>query len=58
MKRVQKGNSMVAKTAFRIEGGLDFQKNFLFELLRKAEEGDHGKCLLPDGQGGRVQVRK
>ena len=38
MKRVQKGNSMVAKTAFRIEEGLDFQKNFLFELLKKAEK--------------------
>ncbi|HSB05529.1 MAG TPA: hypothetical protein VLK23_10060 [Thermodesulfobacteriota bacterium] len=38
LKRVQKGNSMVAKTAFRIEEGLDFQKNFLFEFLKKAEK--------------------
>jgi hypothetical protein len=37
MKKVQKGNSMVAKTASRIESGLDFQKNVAVALLKKAE---------------------
>jgi len=37
MERVQKGNSMVAKTASRIETDLDFQKNLLFDFLKKAE---------------------
>jgi len=37
MKKVQKGNSMVAKTALRIESGLDFQKNVAVALLKKAE---------------------
>jgi len=37
MKRVQKGNSMVGKTAIRIEDGLDFQKNVLIDFLKKAE---------------------
>ena len=35
MKRVQKGNSMVAKTALSIEGELNFEKNFLFSFLKK-----------------------
>ena len=38
MKRVQKGNSMVAKTAMRLEEGLDFRKNFLVGFLKKAEK--------------------
>ena len=37
MKKVQKGNSMVAITASRIESGLDFQKNMAVPLLKKAE---------------------
>ncbi len=37
MKRVQKGISMVAKTATRIEEGLDFQKKVLVAFLKKAE---------------------
>jgi hypothetical protein len=37
MKKVQKGNSMVAKTALRIESDLDFQKNGAVVLLKKAE---------------------
>jgi hypothetical protein len=38
MKRVQKGGSMVAKTALQIEEGLDFQKNFLVDFMKKAEK--------------------
>ena len=37
MKRVQKGSSMAAKTALRVEGGLDFNKNILVDFLKKAE---------------------
>ncbi len=37
MKRVQKGNSMGAKSASRIEVGLDVQKNLLSCFLEKAE---------------------
>jgi hypothetical protein len=37
MKRVQKGNSMAAKTALRIGEGLDFKKKFLVDFLKKAE---------------------
>ena len=37
MKRVQKGSSMTAKTALRVEGGLDFNKNILVDFLKKAE---------------------
>ncbi len=37
MKRVQKGNSMVAGTALRIEESLDFQKNIIADFLKKAE---------------------
>jgi len=38
MKTVQKGNSMVAKTASRIEEGLDFNRNILAEFLKRAEK--------------------
>ena len=41
LKRVQKGISMVAKTALRIEEGLDFQKNFLTDFMKKAEKEIH-----------------
>jgi hypothetical protein len=37
MKRVQKGNSMGAKAASRIEGGLDVQKNLFAPFLNQAE---------------------
>ena len=37
MKRVQKGSSMVAKTALRIEASLDFEKNIWPAFLKKAE---------------------
>jgi hypothetical protein len=36
MKRVQKGTSMVAKTATRLEEGLDFEKKVLTIFLEKA----------------------
>jgi len=38
MKRVQKGSSMAAKTALRIEGSLDFKKNIMADFLKKAEK--------------------
>jgi hypothetical protein len=38
MKRVQKGNSMAAKTAARIEGTLDFEKNVVADFLNRAEK--------------------
>lgn len=38
MKRVQKGNSMVAKTALRIEEGLDLKRNLIAQFLKKAEK--------------------
>jgi len=38
MKEVQKGSSMAAKTASRIEGGLDFEKNILVEFLKSVEK--------------------
>ena len=38
MKRVQKGSSMAAKTALRIEGGLNFKKNVLVDFLKKVEK--------------------
>ena len=37
MKRVQKGSSMVAKTALRIEEGIDFKKNLFAQFLKRAE---------------------
>ena len=42
MKRVQKGNSMAALTALRMEGGLDFKKNILVEFLKKAKTEING----------------
>jgi hypothetical protein len=38
MKRVQKGNSMVAQTALRIENALNDKKHILPDFLRKAGE--------------------
>jgi len=38
MKRVQKGNSMVAQTALRIENALNDKKYIFPDFLRKAEE--------------------
>lgn len=38
MKKVQKGSSMAAKTASRIEDSLDFEKNILVDFLQKVEK--------------------
>jgi hypothetical protein len=38
VKKVQKGNSMVAKSASRIENDLDFQKNVIVPFLKGAEK--------------------
>ncbi|MBM4340723.1 MAG: hypothetical protein FJ110_14415 [Deltaproteobacteria bacterium] len=38
MKRVQKGSSMAAKAALRIEEGIDFKKNLFTQFLLKAEK--------------------
>jgi hypothetical protein len=37
-EKSSKGNSMVAQTAVRIEGGLDFKKNVLVDFLKSAEK--------------------
>ncbi len=37
MKRVQKGNSLVAKTALRIEEGIDFNTNLFNQFLKRAK---------------------
>lgn len=42
MKRVQKGNSMVAKTALRIEEALGSRKNLFPQFLNKAKEEIQG----------------
>jgi len=38
MKRVQKGSSMAAKAALRIEEGIDVKKNLFTQFLQKAEK--------------------
>ena len=53
MKKVQKGNSMVAKTASRIEGNLDLGKNILGDFLKNAEEEIKGNIyyrLVKEGR--------
>jgi hypothetical protein len=53
MKKVQKGNSMVAKTASRIEGSLDFGKNILGNFLKNAEKQIKGNIyyrLVKEGR--------
>lgn len=42
MKRVQKGNSMVAKTATRIEEGMDFRKDLFLQFLKAAQKEIQG----------------
>lgn len=37
MKNVQKGNSLVAKTALRIEGGIDFKNNLFSQFFKRAK---------------------
>jgi hypothetical protein len=55
MKRVQKGSSMVAQTALRIEAGLDFKKNVLFEFLKKAEKEITGNIYYRMVKEGRCR---
>ena len=55
MKRVQKGNSMVAKTAQRIEGSLDFQKNILVDFLKKSEMEIKGNIYYKMVKEGRCK---
>jgi len=53
MKRVQKGGSMVAKTALRIEEGIDFRKNFLVDFLKTAEKEIKGNVyyrMIKEGE--------
>jgi hypothetical protein len=55
MKKVQKGNSMVAKTASRIEGSLDLGKNILGDFLKNAEEEIKGNIYYRLVKGGRCR---
>jgi hypothetical protein len=55
MKKVQKGNSMVAKTAQRVEGSLDFQKNILVDFLKKAEMEMKGNIYYKMVKEGRCK---
>ncbi len=55
MKRVQKGSSMVAKTAQRIEGGLDFQKKILGDFLKRAEAEIKGNVYYKMVKEGRCK---
>ncbi len=55
MKRVQKGASMVAKTAQRIEGRLDFQKNILVDFLKAAEAEIKGNVYYKMVKEGRCK---
>jgi hypothetical protein len=53
MKRVQKGNSMGAKTALRIEGGLDINKNPMVDFLKKVKMEIKGNIyyrMVKDGK--------
>ncbi len=55
MKRVQKGSSMVAQTAQRIEGSLDFQKNIMVDFLKKAEMEIKGNIYYKMVKEGRCK---
>ena len=55
MKRVQRGNSMVAKTAQRIEEGLDFRKSILVGFLKKAEAEIKGNVYYRMVKEGRCK---
>lgn len=53
MKRVQKGSSMAAETALRIERGLDFKINVVVDFLKKAEKEIKGNIyyrMVKDGK--------
>ncbi len=55
MKRVQKGNSMVAQTALRIEGVLDFKENVLVDFLTSAEKEIKGNIYYRMVKEGRCK---
>jgi len=55
MKKVQKGNGMVAKTASRIEGCLDVGKNILADFLKRAEEEIKGNIYYRMVKGNKCQ---
>jgi hypothetical protein len=55
MKRVQKGNSMVAQTALRVEGRLDFKKNILVDFLKNAEKEITGNIYYRMVKEGRCK---
>jgi len=55
MKRVQKGNSMVAQTALRIEGVLDFKGNLLVDFLKSAEKEIRGNIYYRMVNEGRCK---
>jgi hypothetical protein len=55
MKRVQKGSSMVAQTALRIEAGLDFKKNILVDFLKNAEKEIKGNIYYRMVKEGRCK---
>ena len=55
MKRVQKGMSMAAKTASRIEEGLDFRNNVMVSFLKKAEKEIKGNIYYRMVKEGRCK---
>ena len=55
MKLVQKGASMVARTALRIEGALDFDKPVILECLRKAQAEIEGNIYTRMVREGRCR---
>jgi hypothetical protein len=55
MKKVQKGNSMVAKTASRTEGSLDFGKTVLADFLKSAEKEIKGNIYYQMVKGNKCR---
>jgi hypothetical protein len=55
MKKVQKGNSMAAKTASRIEGGLDFGRPILTDFLKSAEKEIRGNIYYQMVRGNKCR---
>ena len=58
MKLVQKGISMAAKTALRIEQALDFGKPILLAVPGQGPRRDRGEHLHPDGAGRPLPLRE
>ena len=55
MRRVQKGISMAARTASRIEGALDFQKGILKDFLAQTEREIKGNVYYRMVKGGKCK---